>query len=220
MQTNRGKFIVLEGVDGSGTTTQARLLTQALTREGIPCEGTREPSDGPIGKLIRQILEQRVDTPLDALALLFAADRFDHVFDVIDPVLRNGIWIVCDRYVLSSLIYQTMTRWDVGANPFERFTESAPLKRIRAINAGLPTPDLTVVLDVSDGAAAQRREHRGGRPDRYEGRELQRRLVDAYAHASRFSPRERIERVDGEREPEVITADLLRLALGMREVAP
>ena len=192
------------------------MLTQALTREGIPCEGTREPSDGPIGKLIRQILEQRVDTPWDALALLFAADRFDHVFDVIDPVLRNGIWIVCDRYVLSSLVYQTMTAPVLEHGRLR----TGGMKRIRELNAGLPMPDLTVVLDVSDGTAAQRREHRGGKPDRYEGRELQARLVDAYANADDYAPRERIEHVDGEREPEAITADLLRLALGMREVAP
>src|SRR5688572_4731702 len=99
----RGRFIALEGLDGSGTTTQAARLADALGARGRTVVRTQEPSHGPIGRLVREALRS-LDAPLDpdALALLFAADRRDHVASEIEPALARGHDVVCDRYVMSS----------------------------------------------------------------------------------------------------------------------
>ena len=113
-----GTFIVVEGVDGCGSTTHSRLLAKALrspTREVVL---TCEPTNGPIGSLIRQILQKRLFVTdatgprgfaWSTLALLFAADRLDHLDSVVMPALRDGSVVVSDRYLLSSLAYQSAT---------------------------------------------------------------------------------------------------------------
>ncbi len=110
------RFIVIEGIDGAGTTTQARLLVESLSRDGQPAIQTFEPTDGPIGSLIRQMLNRRVVTPradnrfepvdADTLTLLFSADRLDHLRNTIEPALAAGKTVVCDRYDYSTRAYQ------------------------------------------------------------------------------------------------------------------
>src|SRR4051794_7439187 len=103
---DRAPFIVFEGLDGAGTTTQAQRLVEALRAAGLPAHFTREPSDGPIGTLLRQALTRRLTLPEgrrltpETLALLFAADRMDHLAAEIEAQQARGTWIVCDRYVL------------------------------------------------------------------------------------------------------------------------
>src|SRR6218665_1791663 len=98
------KFVVIEGVDGAGTTTQSHRLLRALSERGVEVHMTREPSTGPIGTLLRQALTHRLVTPgghamrWETMALLFAADRTDHVQVEIEPALRQGKFVVCDRY--------------------------------------------------------------------------------------------------------------------------
>lgn len=101
-----GLFIVLEGVDGAGTTTHTKLLAASLGARGLPVHTTREPSDGPIGVMIRQILTGRLVVPgmngprpptWKTMALLFAADRADHVEAEIEPNLRDGVTVISDR---------------------------------------------------------------------------------------------------------------------------
>src|SRR5512139_742195 len=113
-----GLFIAIEGIDGAGTTTQAKLLFDGLRARGLPVHLTREPSDGPIGVLIRQILTGRVVVPglqgprapdWATMALLFAADRLDHVEAEIAPNLADGVTVVSDRYDYSSVAYQSVT---------------------------------------------------------------------------------------------------------------
>jgi dTMP kinase len=105
----RGRFLVLEGLDGAGTTTQARLLADRLRRGGRRAHLTAEPSGGPVGALLRQVLTRRIGGgegegfDAGALALLFAADRLDHWSAEIDPRLAGGEDVVSDRYALSSL---------------------------------------------------------------------------------------------------------------------
>src|SRR4051794_5711725 len=101
-----GKLIVLEGIDGAGTTTQAQRLGKHF---GARVHVTREPSDGAAGILIRQILRGEYH-PYDhtALALLFAADRLDHLKREIEPQLQKGVHVISDRYVISSLVYQSL----------------------------------------------------------------------------------------------------------------
>lgn len=186
----RGKFIVLEGVDGAGTTTQAERLATALRAEGHPVLTTREPSDGPVGTMIRQALTGRLSLPGGAplapetLALLYAADRTDHLKARVLPALEAGMVVISDRYMLSSLAYQ-------GA--------VLPMAWVEQVNGYAVAPDLTLFLHVSPETAAQRRQARGGAKELFEEDELQRRIAAQYEEAihGRWGE-EKIVRVDGE----------------------
>ncbi|MEO8214263.1 MAG: dTMP kinase, partial [Myxococcales bacterium] len=111
-------FVVLEGIDGSGTTTQLDRLVEHLRERGRQAVATREPSTGPIGRLLREILLGQHVVPMPAggaspvdgraMALLFAADRRDHLGREVEPALTNGADVVSDRYILSSLAYQAV----------------------------------------------------------------------------------------------------------------
>src|SRR5262249_1257329 len=188
----KGRFIVFEGIDGSGTTTQAALAAAALRADGIGVLQTREPSDGPIGTLIRQALQGRVGLPgragsltEETLALLFAADRLDHLGAERLPALRQGQLVICDRYLLSSLAYQ-------GA--------MCSIDWVEQINAGAVAPDLTVFLDVKLAAASRRRAARGGSRELFETDERQRQVSrQDRAAISRRAKRDRILLLDGGR---------------------
>ncbi len=184
----RGKLIVLEGIDGSGTTTQGNLLVQTLGSQGVRAIFTHEPSKGPFGQQLRQLLSADTEDPSrgwDCMALLFAADRLDHVAREIEPALASGVTVVCDRYDLSSLAYQSAT------SP----AGEAALPWLRALNARAPRPDLTLVLDIEADLAERRRALRGGSAELYEKRELQRRLAGIYAAAESLLPGDRITHV-------------------------
>jgi dTMP kinase len=165
----RGRFIALEGLDGSGTTTQAARLVDALHERGRTVLRTQEPSHGPIGRLVREQL-RRVDAPIDpdALALLFAADRCDHVITEIEPALARGTDVVCDRYVLSSWVYQGL-----ASDP----------AWVRTINARAPWPDLTLVLDLPAAQATRRVHARGGEREIFDALALQERVEAGYRDA-------------------------------------
>jgi dTMP kinase len=101
----RGLLVALEGIDGAGNTTQARLLARWLKRRGMEVLLTKEPTRGDVGRLIRARLRKGVKDPL-VDTLLFAADRAEHVAKVIAPGMRRGLVVVTDRYVESSIAYQ------------------------------------------------------------------------------------------------------------------
>jgi dTMP kinase len=200
-RARRGLFVVLEGLDGAGTTTQLGRLADALRGQGRAVLTTSEPSTGPIGMLIRQALKGRAVQPdgahlsHDTLALLFAADRVDHLHSEILPALEEGTVVLCDRYVLSSLAYQ-------GAN--------VPMAWVAELNARAPAPDLTLFLDVNLRTAAARRARRGGAPEIYEQDDHQRRTAAQYRRAI-SSRRDRVVHLDGHLAPEAITARALEL---------
>lgn len=184
-----GRFIVIEGIDGAGTTTQAQALVATFERQGHPARFTHEPSALPIGRLLRQFLagDAGAQRPgWDGMALLFAADRLDHVAREVEPWLAQGISVVCDRYVLSTLAYQSATAGD----------EQAALPWLRAINERARRPDLTLVFDVDPAVAEARRAARGGEPELFERRELQRRLAAIYAEAEQLVPHDLLIHVD------------------------
>ena len=182
-----GRFIVLEGIDGAGTTSQGLALVAALERAGIPARFTYEPSSFPLGRLLRQFLGGAADRPeWDGMALLFAADRLQHLEREIEPWLAAGISVICDRYDLSTLAYQSVT---------SPGTEEV-LPWLRAINARARRPDLTLVFDVDPLVAERRRESRGGPPELFERRELQRRLASIYAEAERLVPGDLVLHLD------------------------
>ena len=151
----RPAFIVLEGGDGCGKSTQAGILVARLREEGREVVATREPGATPAGTAIRSIVLGDADLDPRTEALLIAADRAEHAALVIRPALARGAVVVSDRYVPSSLAYQGVAR-GLGVEAVARLSEWA--------TGGL-VPDLVVVLDVDPPAAAGRR---AGPQDRIE----------------------------------------------------
>ena len=201
---NRGKFIVLEGIDGSGTTTQAARLVEALAALGIDATATCEPSVGVIGKLIRQSLaERQFETAyhFDAVsyALLFSADRLDHCRVEIEPALKAGTWVICDRYVLSTLAYQS--QMSEGAD--------ALLPWLKELNSKAIIPDICLVLSIDPEIAASRRAKRGGQSERFEQEALQRKLANFYEQADHHLPEYPVKILSGAQEMEDLTSGLL-----------
>ena len=199
-----GALVVLEGADGSGTTTQAERLAEGLRALGLRVYVTREPTSGLVGSLLRRVLTRELDVEGprrdDILALLFAADRLDHLRCEVDPRLAEGCVVVSDRYDLSSLIYQSV----LGAASPER------LDWLRALNRLARRPELTLVLDVPLEVAAARRAGRGGPAELFDADSVQARLLQAYRAPSRFVPGDRVVVVDGARPVEEVTERLLR----------
>jgi len=197
-----GRLIVLEGLDGAGTTTQVERLASALRAEGQSVLTTREPSDGPVGVLIRQALTGRLVLPGGAgplapetLALLYAADRTDHLRAKVLPALEAGQVVLSDRSVLSSLAYQ-------GA--------SLPMEWVESINAHAVPADLTLFVGVSIEVAARRRAARGGPEELFDAEEKQRRISRQYEAAIRLrGKREHVVRIDGDQTVEAVTAECL-----------
>jgi dTMP kinase len=144
----RGRFVVLEGGDGSGKSTQVARLAASLRVRGLTVLETFEPGAGNVGAVIRELVLHGPDAlaPM-AEALLMAADRAQHVATEIMPALTRGEWVVCDRYIPSSLVYQGVVR-RLGVDVVQQLSAVA--------TAGL-VPDLVVVLDVDDDVAASRR---------------------------------------------------------------
>jgi dTMP kinase len=167
----RGRFVVLEGLDGAGTTTQTAELTRRLTVRGLRVLATAEPSRGPIGTLARLAISRRLrggdgkDLDRGALSLLFAADRLDHAQAEIVPALVSGRWVVSDRYALSSLAYQTL---------------DLPERFVAQINARAPRPDLTILLELPPELAVKRRRAAKPEADLFEELATQRRVAKNY----------------------------------------
>jgi len=139
----RGALICIEGIDGSGKTTQARRLVKNLCGKSFDAIYTTEPSAGRVGRLIkRYVLDRKKRIPIKLEALLFAADRVDHVETLIKPALKVGKVVVCDRYVYSTLAYQGAAGLD--------------LDWIRQINCFALVPDLALFIDVQPEVVMER----------------------------------------------------------------
>jgi dTMP kinase len=197
---NDGIFVVIEGIDGAGTTTQCERYGAHLRAARRLVHITREPSAGPVGSLLRLVLTRRVVLPLtrhaQTMSLLFAADRMDHLANEIEPYLRDGYVVLCDRYDLSSLAYQSIT-----ADPADA---ASSVEWIRTLNGHARRPDVTLVLDVSPEIATQRRRARGGAAEIFDDAELQARLASAYRQAEAFVPADRVIHIDSNRDPDAV----------------
>ena len=111
MNTGNGCFIAFEGIDGSGKSTQINLLKQHIEEHAIGCIVTREPSDGPVGVLLRQFLSGRIKGDESTIAALFAADRLDHLNNPVNGIYKlvnDGLTVLTDRYILSNYAYQSV----------------------------------------------------------------------------------------------------------------
>jgi dTMP kinase len=205
-----GRFMVLEGLDGAGTTTQSRLLGERLRAGGRRAHVTAEPSSGPVGALLRLVLQKRINGGAGdefdphALALLFAADRLDHLSAEVLPRLAAGEDVVSDRYTLSSLAYQSLTTGEAGW--------------VEEINGRARAPDLTIFLRVRPGLALGRRRGAGTQPELYEEDAFQRQVARSYERAvvSLRAAGQRIEVLDGEKPVEAVAEDVARLVAKLR----
>lgn len=160
-------FVVLEGLDGSGTSTQLARLTRRLDGYALAHEETCEPTAGPLGRLIREALSGRLPVHPGTVARLFAADRGEHLFGAKGILERTGegVLVVSDRYLFSSLAYQGLT-----CGP------ALP----EALNSAFPLPELLVFFDIEPRLAASRLASRKSL-DIYENIEFQTRVDDAYS---------------------------------------
>jgi dTMP kinase len=197
------RLIVLEGLDGAGTTTQAKRLVEHLNANGTTAHVTREPSDGPVGQLIRQMLTGGHAIPGQSIAqstfgLLFAADRLDHLQREIEPQLAQGVLVVSDRYYHSSLAYQ-----GTGADR----------DWITLLNGRARKPDLTIFLQVRPEVAAARRAAAGRVQELFEDMRMQEEVAAGYkATLSELAAQgERIETLDGEASPDAVFGAILAL---------
>jgi dTMP kinase len=185
-------FITFEGQDGAGKTTQAGLLVEWLRAGGREVVSTREPGGTPLGEAIRDVVLHGLEMTPWAEATLFASARAEHVERVIRPALERGAWVVCDRYIDSSIVYQGIAR-DLGVEQV--------LQLNRMVTGGL-MPARTFVLVLGADAA---RGRQSGYLDRIEREDAEFRGVvsDGYRRLATLFP-ERVRLLDGAESPEAI----------------
>lgn len=160
------RFVVFEGLDGAGTSTQLALLRDAFRERGTNCLATCEPTDGAIGRMIRAVLRGELSVSGCTLALLFAADRSEHLHgqDGVLAALRAGDYVASDRYLFSSVVYQST---DCSAD------------YVSAINARFPLPRRLIFIDTPPEECQRRVATRGAR-ELFDRLPLQRRLRERY----------------------------------------
>lgn len=188
----RPPLIVLEGIDGAGTTTQAQRLSHWLSASGHLVHLTAEPSSGPVGQFLRSLLKQAPGSfDPHALALLFAADRRHHLTAEIQPMQAQGRIVISDRYLLSSLAYQSLT---------------VDRDFVAAANAAAPAPDLTLLIDLPVQAAAQRRRARGGPVELFDDLAVQTAVARAYRQEAQraLDLGQNLVIVDGRPDPDTV----------------
>ncbi|MEM2875011.1 MAG: dTMP kinase [Candidatus Hadarchaeales archaeon] len=166
----RGKLIAIEGADGCGKSTHARLLSNWLRSRGYRVLLTSEPTDSVFGRVIRDALRGKLTLPREAEAAIFAADRALHVSRVIKPAIRSGTIVVSERYLHSSFAYQ----------PARGVSE----EWVRRLNRCMPRPDLTIILDVPTRETMRRVRSKG--PDVFErDSDFQRSVRENYLRLAR-----------------------------------
>ena len=205
MQGKRGLFITFEGPEGSGKSTQLRMLAEHLRAEGRDVLETAEPGGTPIGNQIRRVLldsKNRELCPTAELLLMFAS-RAQNVDQYILPALAKGVIVLCDRFTDSTLVYQGIAR-GLGAEVVY------DVDRIAC--RGL-VPDLTLVIDIETETGLMRARQRNDKTQDVEtrldeeGLSFHRKVRQAYHQLSADEPR-RVKQIDGQRRPEAIAVDV------------
>jgi dTMP kinase len=206
-----GKFIVLEGIDGAGTTTQAELLANWMRERKLPVHLTREPSGGRIGRVIREWLSEpdsnarlgSAAPPMalaqlrdHALALLFAADRLDHLAREVESQLAQGVHVVSDRYILSSLAYQSL---------------ACDREWVAEINREARPADITILLDLPAAQAMKRVAKRDTKRELFEKIEVQEKVRKLYLDAvRRLSDEQAVVVLDGSKAVEAVFQAIIK----------
>ena len=165
---NQGILIAIEGIDGTGKSTQLRLLARYLRDRGCPVVETREPTNGPFGRRIRELFVNRGSCTLEEELHLFIEDRRQHVREVIAPALAQGQVVLTDRYYFSTAAYQGAAGMDPAA--------------VFARNAFAPRPDMVILLTMRPEASLKRiRESRGEELNDFEQEDQLRRVAELFA---------------------------------------
>ncbi|HEX5509307.1 MAG TPA: dTMP kinase [Pseudolabrys sp.] len=202
----RGRFITFEGGEGSGKSTHAKLLADRLVTQGIEVVLTREPGGSPGAEIIRHILLSGVAKPLGAEteAILFAAARDDHVRTTIAPALAAGKWVICDRFIDSTRVYQGI----VGR------VDHRLIRGLERVTVGDVVPDLTIILDIPAdlGLARAARRRTSTKADRFEAEDMafHELLRQAYLTLEKLEP-QRCVVVDGRNARDVVAGDIWKI---------
>jgi dTMP kinase len=195
----KGIFIVIEGLDGSGKTTQAKLLARKLEKTHRVLL-TAEPSCGKIGAFIREdCLYEEKRLPTEAEALLFAADRIEHMYSEVKPALDDGKLVICDRYVYSSLAYQG------GAG--------LSLEWIKTINARALQPDFSIFIDVPPEQVIERLQRK---KSVMETLETQQKVREVYL---KYVEKGELVRIDGNKPKDAVADELFARVLVLLKTA-
>ena len=196
----RGRFFALEGIDGSGKSTQLELLARRLEQAGFPCLTTCEPTAGPIGSLLRQVLTGQIPCDSRVVAPLFTADRLDHLLNGENGLCRaveRGLTVLSDRYYFSSYAYQSV---------------DLPLEWVIEVNrpcAQLLRPTATVFIDVSPELALARIAQNRERTELFETEDRLTRTREQYLKAFELEKgREQVILIPGDRDVETIASDI------------
>ncbi|MEO0523545.1 MAG: dTMP kinase [Pseudomonadota bacterium] len=197
----KGLFISFEGIDGSGKSTQARLLAERLQAFGHDVVLTREPGGSPGAEEIRALVLQGDPDRWSAETeiLLFTAARRDHLERLIGPALDDGQIVICDRYADSTRLYQGLSRGDLRGT----------VDQLHTLMIGRE-PDLTILIDMDPETGLKRALGRNGTEERFEtfGQDMQQRMRDGFlALADEFADRFRV--IDGNRPVEAVADDVL-----------
>jgi dTMP kinase len=199
----RGRFISFEGGEGSGKSTQIKTLAERLASAKLRAIVTREPGGSPGAEVIRHLVLSGMGKLLgpEAETLLFAAARDDHVRTVIEPALKQGIWVLCDRFSDSTRVYQG----SLGQ------VSPAILNAMQRVTIGDLKPDLTVILDVPVEVGLKRAAARrgAGAADRFEAEDIKfhQQLREAYQRIAAAEP-ERCVLIDASPDPSVVALNI------------
>ncbi|MBI4170667.1 MAG: dTMP kinase [Candidatus Aenigmarchaeota archaeon] len=190
-----GKFIVFEGLDGAGITTQATLLRNYLVSKGKEAVLTKEPTDGLIGGMIKSALRKEWTTDPLTLQMLFAADRSHHLKAEIAPSLKKGKAVICDRYILSSLMFGSL---DVSVGI------------LKQLNAEFKKPDMTFIIDTHPRICIERMKKARHHVELFEEEQKLEQIRRNMLSLKNFFPGTQV--IDGNRTPEEILKDIVKVA--------
>ncbi|MFA5570880.1 MAG: dTMP kinase [Sphaerochaetaceae bacterium] len=193
------RFIVIEGMDGSGTTTQMKRITEEFDRSKIECHATYEPTSSQLGSLVRSVLRKEVVTTPLALAMLFSADREDHLFNPIYGIvekMNKGTVVISDRYLFSSLAYQSI---DCG------------FEKVSSLNE-FPLPKFVVYLDTPISECLKRIDTRDNGRELFERQEFLEKVRDNYEFIFSDLPKDVVLiRIDGCKAIDHITDEIIQV---------
>ena len=200
MMMNKNPFIAFEGIDGCGKSTQVKLLAEKLTGSGHKVYSTFEPTDGPIGSMIRSIFNHKMESDHRIIAGLFVADRLDHLLNRTNGILKKleeGFTVITDRYYFSSYAYHGAHMplgWVIDAN---------------ALSAGLLRPDLNIYIDITPEISMKRLNKGRASMELFETLENLTLVREKYFEVmEKLKSEEKIFITDGNRSPELVAADI------------
>ena len=185
-------FIAFEGLDGSGSSTQSRILSDRLEKSGNPTLMTKEPtSDSPIGKMIREVLQHKWSTSPRGLQLLFSADRAEHLKNEIEPALQSGRVVITDRYLYSTLAYGGM---------------NVDMEWLKELNKHFRLPDITFLFKLDPEECIRRIAGRGSDYELFEKAEKLTKIWENYERIAEEFPN--IELINADKTIEEISEEI------------